>query len=63
LHLHASMALPSFFISEYFYDHVRIEKMFFEGNPMPKNGYLQPDMSRPGLGLIFKEKDVLRYKV
>lgn len=63
LHLHASMALPSFFISEYFYDHVRIEKMFFEGSPMPENGYLQPDKSRPGLGLIFKEKDALRYKV
>ncbi len=32
LHLHAALALPSFYIAEYFHDHIRIEKMFFEGS-------------------------------
>lgn len=63
LHLHASLALPSFYIAEYFHDHIRIEKMFFDGVTAPKNGMIYPDMSKPGIGLIFKEKDALKYKI
>ena len=63
LHLHASLALPSFYIAEYFYDHARIEKMFFDGNPLPVNGVLKPDMSKPGFGLTFKNKEALKYKI
>ena len=63
LHLHASLALPSFYIAEYFHDHVRIEKMLFEGNPLPVNGALKPDMVKPGFGLTFKSKDALKYKI
>ncbi len=63
LHLHASLALPSFFISEYFHDHVRIENMFFDGTPSPKNGSLTPDLTRPGIGLTLKLKDALKYKM
>lgn len=63
LHLHASLAMPSFFISEYFHDHVRIENLLFEGTPAPVNGSLQPDLTRPGFGLTFKNKDASKYKI
>ncbi len=63
LHLHATLALPSFYISEYFHDHIRIEKMFFDGVTFPKNGMVYPDMSKPGIGLTLKEKDALKYKI
>jgi L-alanine-DL-glutamate epimerase-like enolase superfamily enzyme len=63
IHLHAALALPSFYISEYFYDHARIEEMFFDGNPKPINGVLKPDLSRPGIGLDVKEANMKEYKV
>jgi L-alanine-DL-glutamate epimerase-like enolase superfamily enzyme len=46
---------------EYFFDHVRIEKMFFEGLPALVDGKLVPDPSRPGLGLVFRSKEASRY--
>ena len=63
LHMHPAMSLPSFYTGEYFYDHVRIEKMLFDGVPEPVNGKLFPDMSRPGFGFEFKHKDAEKYKV
>ncbi|MDQ6904307.1 MAG: mandelate racemase [Bacteroidota bacterium] len=63
LHLHASLALPSFFISEYFHDHVRIENLFFDGTPSPVNGCLRPDLTKPGLGLTLKIKDAKKYEI
>jgi len=46
---------------EYFYDHVGIEKMLFDGFIEPKGGLLYPDLSRPGLGIEFKKSDALRF--
>jgi len=63
LHLHAALSLPSFYIGEYFYDHVRIENMLFDGVQLPVNGKLKADLTRPGLGLEFKYGDAERYKV
>ncbi len=63
IHLHASLALPAFYIAEYFYDHVRIEEMFFDGVAKPVNGVLTPDLTKPGLGLTLKEADAAKYKV
>ena len=63
LHLHAALALPSFFIAEYFHDHIRIENMLFDGVSPPQNGVLKPDLSRPGLGFEFKFKDAEKYKL
>ena len=63
LHLQPALSLPSFFTAEYFYDHVRIEEMLFDGIPQPVNGALQADMSRPGLGFDFKYKDAEKYKM
>lgn len=48
---------------EYFHDHVRIEKMFFDGTPDPQNGALAPDLDRPGIGLELKRADAERYAV
>jgi L-alanine-DL-glutamate epimerase-like enolase superfamily enzyme len=63
LHLHAVISLHNFYIAEYFYDHVRIENMFFDGVMQTKNGELFPDLSRPGLGLEFKHSDAAKYKL
>ncbi len=63
LHLHASLALPAFFIAEYFHDHVRIENRLFDGISPPKNGMVYPDLSRPGLGLELKKQDAENFKV
>ncbi len=63
LHLHPGLSLDAFFTAEYFYDHVRIEEMLFDGAPRPVKGALHADMSRPGFGLEFKNKDAEKYKV
>ncbi|MCE5267025.1 MAG: hypothetical protein LLG00_03990 [Planctomycetaceae bacterium] len=48
---------------EYFHDHVRIERMFFDGADPPRNGVLCVDLSRPGLGLELKRADAEAYRV
>jgi L-alanine-DL-glutamate epimerase-like enolase superfamily enzyme len=63
IHLHAALTLPSFSIGEYFHDHTLIEHLLFEGASLPRNGYLYPDLSRPGLGLSFKEQDAEKFRV
>lgn len=63
LHLHAALALPSFYIAEYFFDHVRIESTLFDGVSPPVDGYIKPDLSRAGLGIEFKHKDAEKYKL
>lgn len=64
LHAHLCCAASRACHVEYFFDHVRIEQMLFEG-PTTKHasGYLQPDLSRPGLGLEFKTEDAEKFKV
>jgi L-alanine-DL-glutamate epimerase-like enolase superfamily enzyme len=61
LHLHPACAVPRLRHLEWFHDHVRIEHMLFDGAPVPKDGAIAPDMSRPGLGLTFKQRDAERY--
>ena len=63
LHLSAALAVPEFFIGEYFFDHVRIENMLFDGAPQPKNGRISVDLSKPGCGLEFKEQDARQFEV
>jgi L-alanine-DL-glutamate epimerase-like enolase superfamily enzyme len=63
LHLHAAISLNNFYIAEYFYDHVRIENMLFDGVMQPKNGYISPDVTRPGIGIEFKYSDAEEYKI
>jgi L-alanine-DL-glutamate epimerase-like enolase superfamily enzyme len=61
IHVHPCCAAQPVRHLEYFYDHVRIEHMLFEGALEPVNGELIPDLSRPGLGLEFKHKDATHY--
>jgi len=64
IHVHPCCAAQPVRHLEFFYDHVRIEKMLFDGVLEPVNGELVPDLSRPpGLGLEFKHADAQRYAV
>jgi L-alanine-DL-glutamate epimerase-like enolase superfamily enzyme len=63
LHLHPCCALERLRNIEYFHDHVRIENMFFDGAVQPIDGRLHPDLSRPGMGLEFKQADAMPYAV
>ncbi|MGH8137579.1 MAG: enolase C-terminal domain-like protein [Steroidobacteraceae bacterium] len=63
LHLHACCASSRVRHLEYFHDHVRIASLLFDGVPLPRDGMLHPDLSRPGLGLEFKHADARRYAV
>jgi hypothetical protein len=46
---------------EYFHDHVRIERLLFEGAPELCAGRLAPDLSLPGNGLDLKRAAASRY--
>jgi L-alanine-DL-glutamate epimerase-like enolase superfamily enzyme len=61
LHTHVACAATPLRHLEYFHDHVRIERMFFDGLPQLVNGALRPDLSRPGLGLELKRADAERF--
>ncbi|MBT2794686.1 enolase C-terminal domain-like protein [Paraburkholderia strydomiana] len=63
LHLHVACAVPGLRHQEWFHDHVRIEHMLFDGAPMPHEGVIVPDLSRPGCGLEFKYADAQQYRV
>ena len=60
-HTHPACAVEMFKNLEYFHDHVRIERMLFDGLPELVNGELQPDLSRPGNGLIIKHADAQKF--
>lgn len=62
-HLHGACALPDLIHMEYFHDHVRIEKLLFDGVARPDQGMLTPDLSRPGIGLELKTADAEGYRV
>jgi L-alanine-DL-glutamate epimerase-like enolase superfamily enzyme len=61
LHTHVCCSATPVRHLEYFHDHVRIERLFFDGVPEPVKGELQPDLSRPGMGMELKKKDVERF--
>lgn len=61
LHTHVCCAVTPLRHLEYFHDHVRIEQMFFDGVRAPVNGELRPDLSRPGMGMEFKQPDAQRF--
>ena len=61
LHLHVAAASLRVRHMEWFHDHVRIERMLFDGFIEPALGTLRPDRSRPGHGLTFKHADARQY--
>ena len=60
LHAQLGCALLPVRHLEYFFDHVRIESMLFDGFIAAKEGAIRPDPSRPGLGIELKTKDAER---
>ena len=63
LHLPVCCAAPRLRHIEWFHDHVRIEQMFFDGAPVPKDGVIRPDLSREGHGLDLKRADIEQFAV
>lgn len=60
LHVPLCCAVPAARHVELFHDHVRIERLLFDGAPEPREGRLAPDPGRPGLGLELKEDEWAR---
>jgi L-alanine-DL-glutamate epimerase-like enolase superfamily enzyme len=60
---HVGCAMETLVHMEYFFDHVRIEGMLFDGALQPDHGTLTPDRSRPGLGLELRRADARRFQV
>lgn len=63
IHMHACCAVPRARHLEFFHDHARIERMFFDGFREPVKGSMWPDLSCPGLGLELKKKDAEQFAV
>jgi L-alanine-DL-glutamate epimerase-like enolase superfamily enzyme len=63
IHAHVCAAIAPVVHVEYFHDHARIEELLFDGTLQPRDGTLEPDRGRPGLGLELRESDVERYAV
>jgi L-alanine-DL-glutamate epimerase-like enolase superfamily enzyme len=62
LHAPVAAAVPNLRHLEYFHDHQRIERMFFDGALDPQGGVLAPDPGRAGLGLELRSADAERYR-
>ena len=62
LHAHVAAAVPNLRHLEYFHDHQRIERMFFDGTLDPAGGVLTPDPERAGHGLELRTSDAERYR-
>jgi L-alanine-DL-glutamate epimerase-like enolase superfamily enzyme len=62
LHAHCAAAVPNLRHVEYFHDHQRIERMFFDGVLDPHGGVLTPDPGRPGLGLELRTADAAPFR-
>jgi L-alanine-DL-glutamate epimerase-like enolase superfamily enzyme len=59
---HVCCALESLLHLEYFHDHVRLERMLFEGTLDPEDGTLRPDSTRPGHGLTLRHEEADRWR-
>jgi L-alanine-DL-glutamate epimerase-like enolase superfamily enzyme len=62
LHVALGCALPGMQRLEYFYDHARLENLIFDGVPQVQDGFLKPDASALGFGLILKTEDIKRWQ-
>ena len=61
LHIPVGCSARPFRHAEYFHDHVRIERLFFDNVPQPNEGTLAPNLEAPGNGLTFKRKDAQKF--
>lgn len=62
IHRHLGASVENFKHLEWFHDHVRIERLFFDGFVEPEAGLLVNDRDRPGLGIAVKRPDVEKYR-
>lgn len=62
IHLHAATVPPNLRHLEYFHDHVRIERMLFDGVVEPHGGTLTPS-NAVGNGYTFKQADAAQFRV
>lgn len=62
IHAHAGCAAQRLINVEYFFDHVRLEKMAFDGAIEARDGMLHPDFSAPGFGLTWKQAGMRQYQ-
>lgn len=63
LHAHVAAATPNLRHVEWFFDHARIEAMFFDGTLDPQGGMILPDPSAPGNGLTLRLSDIVDFRV
>jgi len=63
IHAHVCCAIDKAIHVEYFHDHIRIERMFFDGVLEPTDGRLVPDTGRPGLGMELRDADAEPYAI
>jgi L-alanine-DL-glutamate epimerase-like enolase superfamily enzyme len=63
IHAHAGCAIGRLRHCEYFHTHARVEQMLFDGALEPREGALQPDGGRPGLGIELKAADVEEFRL
>jgi L-alanine-DL-glutamate epimerase-like enolase superfamily enzyme len=62
LHAPVAAAIPNLRHLEWFHDHDRIERMFFDGALTPSNGIASIG-NAPGNGLTFREADAKRFRI
>lgn len=62
VHVAPASAAPRLIHMEWFHDHVRIERMLFEGAPRLKDGRVAPNLSQPGHGLTLRAADARKYE-
>lgn len=63
LHAHVAAATPNLRHLEWFHDHVRIERMLFDGALDPTGGTVRPDPAAPGHGLTLLADVARRYQI
>lgn len=61
LHAQLGCAFAPVIHVELFADHVRVERMLFDGAPAPREGALAPDPARPGIGMEPRVDEIERW--
>jgi L-alanine-DL-glutamate epimerase-like enolase superfamily enzyme len=62
-HLAVAACVPNLRHIEWFHDHVRIERMLFEGTVSAQGGDAPVNVDAPGNGLAFRESDAEQFRV